>query len=309
MKIKILIAGIGGVGGYFGGLLAKEYENSDTVEINFLSRGENLNKIKNEGLTVFEDKAKFIARPNLVSNSAEDFGGVDYVFLCTKTYSLKGIMEQITPCIRENTVIIPLQNGVNNREIISAKFKSNLVTEGCVYIVSRLEKPGIIVKKGQAGTLSFGVENTTDKRLDNLQKIMLNAGIKSELTPQIQKIIWEKFTFLSAIATATTYFNANIYEILNDNLKCNALKLLIDEVIQLAHSKKVKIRKNQSVQIIKMLKSLPPESTTSMHSDYLNKKVKTELETLTGYVVEEGKKYNVATKTFEKMYNEIKENK
>lgn len=40
-KTKILIAGTGGVGGYFGGLLAKEYRENDDIEIYFLSRGEN----------------------------------------------------------------------------------------------------------------------------------------------------------------------------------------------------------------------------------------------------------------------------
>lgn len=187
MKTKILIAGIGGVGGYFGGLLAKEYQNIDNLEIYFLSRGENLKKIKTEGLKVIDDKTEFIARPNIISSNAENFGDVDYIFLCTKTYSLEEIMEQIAPCVSKKTIIIPLQNGVNNKEIISKKFKSNFISDGCVYIVSRLEKPGLIVKKGQAGSLSFGVENTNDMRLDNLQKILLKSGIKSELTSKNKK--------------------------------------------------------------------------------------------------------------------------
>lgn len=94
---------------------------------------------------------------------------------------------------------------------------------------------------------------------------------------------------------------------MNDDLKLNSLKLLIDEVINLAHSKNIEIRKNQSIRIIEMLKLLPLQATTSMHSDYINKKAKTELESLTGYVVKQGKlENNVSVKTFEEMYNQIK---
>lgn len=47
---KIVIVGIGGVGGYFGGLLAKKFENSTSVEVSFIACGEHLKKIKNDGL-------------------------------------------------------------------------------------------------------------------------------------------------------------------------------------------------------------------------------------------------------------------
>lgn len=42
-KIKIIVAGIGGVGGYFGGLLAKKYRNSKEVEIDFVAQSDGFN--------------------------------------------------------------------------------------------------------------------------------------------------------------------------------------------------------------------------------------------------------------------------
>jgi 2-dehydropantoate 2-reductase len=66
-KIKIVIAGIGGVGGYFGGLLAKRFENSAEVEIFFFARGKNLEQIQKNGLRVIHGKHEFIARPAINS--------------------------------------------------------------------------------------------------------------------------------------------------------------------------------------------------------------------------------------------------
>ncbi|MCI2230486.1 2-dehydropantoate 2-reductase [Polaribacter sp. MSW13] len=306
MKTKILIVGIGGVGGYFGGLLAKEYQQSNNIEIYFLSRRKNLDKIKSDGIKVLDNENEFNSFPKIISDNAKDFDFVDYVFICTKTYHLNEIIQQIRPCISESTVLIPLQNGVNSRDILLKNFESNLITYGCVYLVSRLESPGKIVKKGQVGSLFFGIDNFNDKRLNHLQEVLLKAGIKSELSKSISKVIWEKFTFLSSIATATTYFNAKVHEILKDDLKLNSLNQLIQEVTALAHSKNIEIGENQSNRIIDILKSLPIDATTSLHSDYQNKREKTELESLTGYVISEGKLKNVKTELFEKMYNKIK---
>ena len=75
---------------------------------------------------------------------------------------------------------------------------------------------------------------------------------------------------------------------------------------ELANSKEIQVENKQVERVLGILSSLPSEATTSMHSDFQNKNVQTELESLTGFVVEEGRLNNVPIETFEKMYNEIK---
>lgn len=303
---KILIVGIGGVGGYFGGLLAKAYHSKDEIQILFLSRGRNLQKIKTDGIKVFDNKIEFIAHPNLISDDVHDFGVVDYVLICTKTYSLSQVANEISPCINDNTTIVPLQNGVNSRNILHESFKSNLICNGCVYLVSRLEEPGVIRKKGVVASLHFGLNGTIDERFNILQAILRDSEIKSELCEDIDQVTWEKFIFLSSIATATTYFDSNILSILNNESKLLELKALIHEVTELALAKKINIGKNQTDRVIKILHSLPSDATSSMHSDFINNSTQTELESLTGYIIDEGKLNQVNIKTFEKMYLQIK---
>ena len=305
-KTKILIVGIGGVGGYFGGLLAKAYQNSKDVEICFLARGAHLNQIQKTGLKVVDDEGEFIAFPDIASHEVTDFGKVNYILLCTKTYDLDATITQLLPCITKDTVIVPLQNGVNNRALLANRLPLNLVTDGCVYLVSRLEEPGLIVKKGQVGSLFFGLANTHDERLDHLQECLIKAGIQSSLSPEINTIIWEKFIFLSSIATATTYFDSEIDVILNDSEKLDALKELIAEVSHVALAKNIAIGEHQTKRIIDILKSLPIGATASMHTDFRNGKDQTELQSLTGYVVTEGRKEGILVPTFGQMYNEIK---
>lgn len=294
------------MGGYFGGLLAREYQQSPEIDIYFLCRGKNLAKIRSEGLKVADNEHEFVAYPRMASDKVEDFGLLDYVLICTKTYSLDEVARQIAPAIKESTVLIPLQNGVNSRDILLQNFGSNLVTQGCVYLISRLESPGWVVKKGKVGSFFFGLKNTSDVRLRFLQEILAKSGIKSELSEDIDKVIWEKFIFLSSVATATTYFDSNIREILENEEKRGSLKSLIGEVTELALFKGINVGDNQTERVLDILSNLPADATSSMHSDFANQNEQTELESLTGYVVMEGECLNIPVKTFEGMYNQIK---
>lgn len=221
-KVKVLFAGIGAVGGYFGGLLANNIGNRGDVY--FLSRGENLKQIKSKGLVVHDDDSKHTIHPFAISDNVQDFEEMDYIFLCTKTYHLNDIVSQIKPCTSQKTVIVPLHNGVNSRKVISKFYPSNLITDGCVFIFSRLAEPGLVIKKGSVAKLSFGLDKFQDHRLEKLHEILVKASIDSVLSQDIKIIIWEKFIFLSSIATATSYFDCNIHHILQNVYQLNSLK-------------------------------------------------------------------------------------
>ncbi|MFZ1678010.1 MAG: 2-dehydropantoate 2-reductase, partial [Saprospiraceae bacterium] len=146
--MKIAISGIGGLGGFFGGLLAKQYKDSKDVEIIFLSRGENEKAIRQNGLQVLTVKGNFTAYPKLITSDASLIGKVDLLICCTKRYDLAENMIECSPCVNEHTIILPLLNGVDSRELIETIFPKNLVLDGCVYLVARLTEPGIVMETG-----------------------------------------------------------------------------------------------------------------------------------------------------------------
>ena len=67
-KVKIAISGIGAVGGYYGGSLAAYYENNDDVDIFFISRGKNLEAIKENGLQIKKSYRRITTRPTLATD-------------------------------------------------------------------------------------------------------------------------------------------------------------------------------------------------------------------------------------------------
>lgn len=304
-KTKIIIAGIGGVGGYFGGLLAKEFHNSDSVEINFVARGKHLKAIQTNGLKVIKGDTAFIAKPHLAINNPVDIGMADFIIVCTKSYDLEATIEQLKPCINQHTIILPLLNGVDSRERIKKILPDNLVLDGCVYIVSRLKEAGVIENSGNIQKLRFGLDNFTNEKLIFLESLFKQAGIEAAQSQTISSVIWEKFIFISPTATATSYFDNCIGEILADDGKFKTFNALVEEIKQVAIAKQIPIAADITERTLTTFKSLPFKTTSSMHSDFKNKKAVTELQSLTGYVVNEAQLYNITTPTFEKMFKEL----
>ncbi|HEY1045919.1 MAG TPA: 2-dehydropantoate 2-reductase [Bacteroidia bacterium] len=305
-KTNILIAGIGGVGGYFGGMLAKQYANDPSIEINFFARGEHLRTIQSNGLMVLNGNDDFRAYPHVATDDATEIGKVDYLIISTKAYDLMGVLGQLKACIRPETVILPLLNGVDSKEKIKALFPNNLVLDGCVYIVARLKGYGMVENIGNVSKLFFGSVDSNDERLNKLESILLGAGIDAKLSTEIMSIIWEKFVFISPTASATSYFDRSIGEVISHQDSLETIEALIREVMALAKAKGIELPANVFERTMNRLKTLPFENTSSMHSDYKNHKPQTELNTLTGYVIDEGKKYNIETTVYEKVFNGLK---
>lgn len=300
--MKIIIAGIGGVGGYFGGSLANYYAEDEHIQINFFARGSHLKEIQKNGLKIIKGKDEFFAKPNISSDNPSEIGIADFILICSKSYDVEAITLQLRPCVDQNTVILPLLNGVDSQQKIKSIYPNNLVLEGCVYIVSRLKQAGVIENSGNIQSFYFGANNITNEKLLLFEKILTQAGINATCSPNISTIIWEKFIFLSPTATATSYYNKCIGEIISDPESLETICLLIDETQKLAKAKGIPISDDIQEKTLMKLKSLPFDTTSSMHSDFKNQKQKTELKTLTGFVLSEGQKLNVPTPTFSKLF-------
>lgn len=304
-KIKIVVAGIGGVGGYFGGLLARAYAGNDNIEVYFLARGKHLAAIQQNGLTVIKGDISFTAKPFLATEKVNEIGEADFIIISTKNYDLEAILDQISPCVNEKTVILTLLNGVEAVEKIRAKFPANLVPTGCAYIVSAIKLPGIIENMGNRQEIYFGLNNETDDRLKMLEDLLKSAGVEACLSDEISKLIWEKFIFLSCIATATSYHNKTVGQLLQDHK--TYLIDLIKEATTIAKAKKIDVDENTEEKAMAHYAALPFTATSSMQRDFDDHKPQTELNSITGYVVNLGKELNIETPNFEEAYLNLKD--
>ncbi len=303
-KTKIAVLGIGAVGGYFGGLLAERYLNSNEIEIIFVARKRSIKIIKEKGLKIITPEQEKIVFPNLVTDNPKEIGKIDYLICSVKSYDLEESIIALKDCIHSETVILPLLNGVDAKDIIYSALPNAKIWDGCVYIISRLTEPGVIHEGGKIHSLYFGSEKN-DERLKQFNNVLLNAGIDARLSENITLTVWEKFIFISVVASLTSYLNMSIGPILeNENHRKLAVKLLT-EIKSVAEAKKIVLPTDIIEKTLGMMERMPYETTSSMHSDFL-KGSKTEYRSLTEYVVKCGEKLSVATPEYEKILEKFK---
>jgi 2-dehydropantoate 2-reductase len=294
--MKILIAGIGGVGGYFGGRLAKQYEHHPEIDIYFLARGEHLQKIREEGLKVVKGDQTFIAHPKIASANPLEFGEMDVILFCTKGYDLESTARMLKPCVTNQTIIIPLLNGVDAPERIQ-KILPCHVTEGCVYIISRKTAAGIVENASNIQKMFFGIESKTDDRLVQLEKIFREANIEATATERIRKVCWEKFIFISPLATATSFYNASTIGGVREE-HADLLLQLIHEVHALARAKHIGLDEDIIEKTLVQINGIPFEYTTSMQRDTMAHPTMSEVDSLTKYVVVESEKVGLIASNY-----------
>jgi 2-dehydropantoate 2-reductase len=301
---RIVIVGIGGVGGYIGGLLAAKYHDSEDVEVIFVARGVHKEKIISNGLKLITEDSEQIVSPDMVIEKTTKIKSIDLLICCVKSYDLLKTMEQFRNCITRTTLILPLENGVDASDKIKSVIPDANITDGCIYLNSRIVEPGVVKQSGKVHSLFFGSNNMDKRELNIILTLLQDAGIDAVIPDSIQQTLWEKFVFISAIATVTSYTDATIGEVMSNDHTKQLLLQLITEVKSVANAKGITVAENISDKIIEKASAMPFEATSSMHSDIKNGKP-SEVNSLTEYVVNEGKKLNISTPIYELMFEKL----
>ena len=290
-KLRIAFSGIGAVGGYYGGMVAARYQGTIKADIFFIARGENLKAIRENGLQMQLGIRTIHTAPALATDNPAEIGPVDYLFCCTKSYDLEENIQQLKPVIGPETVIIPLLNGLDIEERIHNILPEQEVWKGCVYIGSRLTEPGVIEKFSLKERIFFGNKDANKDKQTELLKLLMYARLNAFNPADIDLRIWKKFFMISTAATATSFFNQPIDEVLAQHI--DLFIALGTELKSVAEAMGVRLPDDIVYTSIEMQK---------MHSDFLAGK-KTELETLTGYVIRQAEKLGVDVPTYRFMYN------
>lgn len=303
--MKIAIIGMGGVGGYFGGKLAKAYVPSGHHQVYFVARGAHLAKIKERGLAVRADDGDFTAFPTLAADRPQEIGRVDLVLFCVKSYDFEEAARSMEELIGEDTLVLPLQNGVNKRGRMERTLGRGVALDGCVYMAVHIESPGVIRQAGGSRKLIFGRDPQDAERLRPIFQVLLDAGINVELADDITLPVWTKYIVICPLAAATSYYRETAGAILADPEKKSFLEGLVREVEQVAREKGVNYPKDILDRAMSIIAAFPYDTKTSMQRDFEQGKP-TELDIFSGAVVRMGRETGVDTPLHLKVYEALK---
>ncbi len=304
---RIAFLGLGGVGGYFGAKLARTFSQSKEVEVVFLARERTAKIISKNGIRLITPQEDFVAQPFAVSSNGSEIGTVDFLICSVKSYDLEESLKHFSDCIGPETIILPLLNGVDATERINKIFPDNEIWHGCVYIVSRLMEPGVVKETGNIHSLFFGSNDLQLGKLQLLERILKKSHDDIFLSANINEVVWEKFVFISSIASLTSHLDKSIGEILANENDRKLLLLLLHEIASVATANGIVLPENIIPLTISKMEKLPFETTSSMHSDFKNGN-RTEHVSLTGHVVKLADQYHMKCPNYRQILSSL-ENK
>ena len=279
--MRIAVYGCGGVGGYFGGRLAQIGQ-----DVTFIARNESLSALRSKGLKVGSIAGDFIIDRVKVTNNPADVGHVDYILCCVKAWQVTTAARAILPMVGPETLIVPLQNGVEAPDQLASIIDPANVLGGLCAIIAFQASPGHIKHSGGNPLIRFGhLDNRPDQRVNALAEIFNHcSGVKASIPDDIKVAMWQKFMLITPWSGLGAVSRAPLGVLLEQPETRDLLAQATEEIYQLGLARGLALPADSVARTMATLQEIPPNSTTSMQRDLVRGRP-SELDAQNGAVV------------------------
>jgi 2-dehydropantoate 2-reductase len=281
--MKIAIMGSGGVGGSWGGRLAHI-----GCDVSFVARGSHLAAMRENGILIENETLGNIHVPHVnVTDDPAAIGVADVVLIAVKLWDTDSAVQAVRPMVGPNTAVISLQNGVIKDDILRQVHGDHAVVGGVAYVAAHVARPGVIRQTGAMQRCVVGeYDGRRSARVEALHAALARAGIKSEISDDIRRTIWEKYVFLVGLSGSTT---------IREHPRARAfLHDLMSETVAVGRADGVKLPEHYAEERLAFADTLAYDMNSSMHHDLASGNP-LELPWLSGGVVQLGEKRGVPT--------------
>lgn len=301
---RIAVVGIGGVGGYLAGMLGRV-----CTHLTMAVRGGRREAVLKNGLVLHSDyKGEITVRPEHAVPVSE-MGEQDYIFVCVKNYSLEEVCREMEHAVTEDTVIIPVMNGVDPGERIRSLLGRGTVVDSLIYIVAFANDDYSITQQGDFANLRIGIKNadeTQQRKVSEVSAILEGADIDHQAAEDIEVEIWRKYILNCAYNTESAYYDNAIGQLRSNPEKAKEYEALVGEAYKVALAKGVGVKQEHVDAILhRFYYELAEDATSSLQRDIREGK-QAEVDTFSGYIVQEAHRLGIKAPVTEKMYEGLK---
>jgi len=299
--MRIAVFGTGGVGGYFGGRLAKSGQN-----VWFIARGGHLKAIRGRGLRVDSILGDFIVAPAKATDDPNEIGEVDCVLLGVKAWQVREAARAVRPLIGRETCVLPMQNGVEAPEIIAAELGAEHALGGLCGVISFVAGPGHIRHTAETEPfVTFGeLDNSRTERTSALLRAFQSAGVKAEVARDIRVALWHKLMLIASLSSIGAITRTPI-GVWRSVPQTRALySAVLQEVFAVAKASGVAVEEEHAKTVERWPERLDAQATTSLQRDMAAGRP-SELEEQIGVVVRIGRSFATQTPILEFIYHSL----
>lgn len=288
--MRVAVIGTGGIGGLFGASLAQAGN-----DVTFVARGSHLAAMRQNGLRVEGDRGTMHVHPVQATDQPVEIGAVDLVLFCVKLWDVEAAGELIRPIVGPDTVVIPLQNGIDVPERLAAILGPSAVMGGAAMATGTIAAPGVIHQTGKFQRLTFGeLDGRLSPRGERIRDCCEAAGFEAILSQDIVLAMWEKFNLLVPHSGLTALTRLPIGKLRDDPDIFALYEAALREVAAVGRARDVRLPADIVERLVAFLRALPPNHMASMANDVIRGN-RLELPWLSGKVVALGRGCGIST--------------
>jgi 2-dehydropantoate 2-reductase len=278
--MRVAVVGAGGIGGLYGGLLARAGHS-----VTFLARGRHLDAIREHGLEIRSaDFGTFVIHAPASAHPA-DLGQADLVLFAVKTYDLQPAALVARLLLGPDASLLTFQNGLDAPDQVAAVVGEQHVLIGTTGLETTIVEPGVIghLTPGHYVSVS-ALTGPPTPSAEQTAEALRRAGINVSVAPDGHRALWEKAWLLIPMATITSLCRAPIGRIRDLPETAAVIHTLLDEVTEVARAYGYDLPEARERARVWLFDHAPAMMKASMARDF-ERGSRTELEALTGALV------------------------
>ena len=250
-------------------------------------------------------KGDFVIQPAQATDDPASVGVVDVVLVAVKAWQVPEAAKHIQPLVGPETIVVPLENGVEAPSQLAAVLGAQHVLGGLCRIVSFIAGPGQIRHAAMEPYVAFGgLDNRPSERAQRLRQAFERAEVAAEIPANIQVALWEKFLFIVSISGvgAVTRAPAGVTRSLPQTRQM--LEQALREALAVGQAQGIPLPDEAVARIMAVFDSTAAGSTSSMQRDIMSGRP-SELDYQTGTIVRLGQEAGVATPVHSFIYQSL----
>lgn len=303
--MKIAILGLGGVGGTIAGTLQERAR-----ELVCIVRGKTKEAVEKNGFLLDSELLGMRrVHPAVISDDPAEIGVVDVLFLCCKGYSLQEACETYESIVGEETIVIPLLNGVTaSRAVSRCLHGKGQIAEGYIYCYSYIKEAGTVINRSDLLNMGFGfADGRKSEKLDELKLLLEKGGMPVADAGDVLTEIWKKYLMMCGNSAAFLYYDGNAGCIQRDAERMAFLKKIYEELCSLGTACGAKLSDAIIAAYLERFCSFPAETTSSLYRDVRDGKPLTELDAVIGEGCKLAEEMGIAVPCLKMAYEKAKE--
>ncbi|TXC92134.1 ketopantoate reductase family protein [Metabacillus litoralis] len=298
--MKVLVVGAGAVGGYFGGRLAES-----GVDVTFLVREKRQRQLKENGLKIKSVHGDYSFLPKTIVSTDLSQGKYDVILIGTKSYHFLKAIEDIKSFVGQETVIIPMLNGIKHIDVLKSTFLENQVIGGLCFVESTVDQGGVIIQSSVTHDFVYGeFSGKETERIKEINEAFSQTKASIRKSDTILKDMWHKYMFISGLSGITTLFRSSIGPIREAKYGLEMIGNLFLEIGSIMREVGAPIDDDiENLQLHK-INEMSYDMKSSMQRD-MEKKESIEGEHLHGYLLTLAKENNINTPYLKMAYSNL----